>query len=74
MGRDTELQSTVDLLSQANISEKLDISDSSDLASGPLTGPADVDVGNIFEKAFTDQKRPVEGPREATERHGSIPE
>lgn len=74
MGRDTEVQSTVDLLSHANALEKLDLSDPSASASGPMTGPADVDSSNVFEKAFTDHKRPVEEPRDTSQRLGSNPE
>ena len=76
MGRDTEVQSTVDLLSHTNALERLDLSDPSASASGPMTGPADVDSGNVFEKAFTDHKRPVEEEqhRDPSQRHGSNPE
>lgn len=75
MGRDTEVQSTVDLLSHATALDKLDLSDPSASASGPMTGPADMDSGNVFEKAFTDHKSPIEEELpDAFQRHGANPE
>ena len=57
----SEIQSVVDLLVQANIigNESRDTQHSRQL-HGPLTGPADVE-GNVFEKAFVPQTQsPVE--------------
>ena len=50
---DTEVQSMVDLLIRANVigSDTRDNS-GSQLLHGPLTGPADIDGRNVFEKAF----------------------
>lgn len=73
MYKDTDVQSMVDLLPQANISEKADSSDTTGLTRGLMTGPPDVDAGNIFDKAFMDHKRPQEAPREVSQRHGSEP-
>lgn len=57
---DEEIQSMMELLARANILGK-DVSQlqGMGLSSGPLTGPADVDGANIFEKSFTQQS---EGP------------
>lgn len=52
---DPEVQSMVDLLSKANILE--DQGRSAGLGRGPLTGPADVDNSNVFEKAFYDRNQ-----------------
>lgn len=72
---DTEIQSTVDSLSQANLSERESASDLAGLARGPFTGPADVDANNVFDKAFTDYKTPAEESLEtASQRHVSVPE
>jgi protein-serine/threonine kinase len=48
---DTELQSMMELLARANVLGK-DNSRFQNMAPGPLTGPADVDAENIFEKSF----------------------
>ena len=48
---DAELQSMMDLLKRANVLGNEPRHNES-LAHGPLTGPADVDSSNIFEKSF----------------------
>ena len=54
---DTEIQSMVDLLVQANIlGSEGDDTDQSRQLHGPLTGPADIE-GNVFEKAFLPHSR-----------------
>ena len=50
---DAELQSMMDLLAHANVlGNDTDNALHSGYFNGPLTGPADVDGGNIFEKSF----------------------
>ena len=50
---DAELQSMMDLLARANVlGNDADNTVHSRYLNGPLTGPADVDGGNIFEKSF----------------------
>jgi protein-serine/threonine kinase len=50
---DAELQSMMDLLKKANIlGVDTGIAENDLLSYGPLTGPADVDGANIFEKSF----------------------
>lgn len=49
---DAEMQGMIDLLTRANLLGKDGLSGSN---LGPLTGPADVDVGNPFESSFTQQ-------------------
>lgn len=51
---DTEIQSMVDLLSRAHVLGD-EAGYSTGPGRGPLTGPADVDNGNVFEKAFNDR-------------------
>jgi len=52
---DAEIQSMVDLLSKANVWEKDNQNRPPGLSRGPLTGPADVDGENIFEKTFSNR-------------------
>ena len=50
---DAGIQDMIDLLARANVLGKdIDNAQLSQFVHGPLTGPADVDGGNIFEKAF----------------------
>lgn len=51
---DTEAQSMVDLLSNANVLGSEEGSFRAGQCTGPATGPADIDSNNVFEKAFTD--------------------
>lgn len=55
---DAEIQSVMDLLTRANVLGD-DINNAQKLRDqhGPLTGPANVDGGNIFEKAFVPMSR-----------------
>jgi protein-serine/threonine kinase len=56
MSGDAEVQSVVDLLSKANI---LGREDRYNYARGPMTGPAVVDSGDVFEKAFSESQGPM---------------
>ena len=50
---DAEIQSMMELLARANIlGNDIEHSQKARFLNGPLTGPADVDAANIFEKAF----------------------
>ena len=50
---DTEIQSMMELLTRANVlGNDIDGSQKAHCLNGPLTGPADVDASNVFEKAF----------------------
>ncbi|KAL4890769.1 putative serine/threonine protein kinase [Aspergillus ambiguus] len=51
---DTEVQSMVDLLSKSNVLAKESNTNYSGLTRGPVTGPAVVDTGNVFEQAFAE--------------------
>jgi protein-serine/threonine kinase len=48
---DTEIQGMMDLLARANM---LETQEHQNQARGPITGPADINGDNIFEKAFSD--------------------
>jgi protein-serine/threonine kinase len=48
---DTEIQGMMDLLTRANI---LETPDHHNHGRGPITGPAEINGDNIFEKAFSD--------------------
>lgn len=53
---DSEIQSMMDLVSRANLLEHSEGNlRHAGLVSGPITGPADVDGDNIFDKAFGEQ-------------------
>jgi protein-serine/threonine kinase len=49
---DTEIQSMVDLLSKANVLDQDSQGRQLGTARGPLTGPAEVEADNIFERSF----------------------
>ncbi len=50
---DAEIQSMMELLVRANVlGNDIEHSQRSRFLSGPLTGPADVDASNVFERAF----------------------
>lgn len=53
MAGDAEAQSMVELMSKTSIAGKDDRHNYAGLSRGPLTSPADVDSGNIFDQAFT---------------------
>ncbi|KAI9041194.1 serine/threonine-protein kinase [Aspergillus affinis] len=63
-GSDKEAQSLVDLLSKTSFSEKEDHVQFRNLARGPMTGPADVAGGDLFERAFMDSQRSAIGTNE----------
>ncbi|KAI9923392.1 hypothetical protein ASPWEDRAFT_24864 [Aspergillus wentii DTO 134E9] len=58
-GGDVDVQSMADLMSKSSVFERDDRSHFAAMTRGPLTGPADVESNNIFEKAFTDHQSPV---------------
>ena len=50
---DAEIQSMMELLARANVlGNDIERSQKTRFLDGPLTGPADVDASNVFEKAF----------------------
>ena len=54
---DAEIQDMIDLLARANVlGRDVDNAHFSQFINGPLTGPADFESGNVFEKSF--QPRP----------------
>lgn len=53
---DTEIQSMVDLLSKANVLDKESQASHAGMSHGPLSGPAEVDGDNIFERAFNEHR------------------
>ncbi|KAE8139296.1 hypothetical protein BDV38DRAFT_269838 [Aspergillus pseudotamarii] len=65
---DAEVQSVVDLLSKANV---LGREDRYNYSRGPMTGPAVVDTGDVFEKAFSESQRPMAEIKELP--HGCAP-
>lgn len=66
IGNDKEAQSMVDLLSKTGISEKEDqINYRSLAARGPMTGPADVSGGDLFERAFMESQSSAIGANES---------
>ncbi|PWY91077.1 Pkinase-domain-containing protein [Aspergillus heteromorphus CBS 117.55] len=71
LGGDADTQSVVDFLSKTSLSGRDDRYNYT-LSRGPMTGPADMDTGNIFDRAFT-QPQPTTDPiRETTLEHGSL--
>ena len=64
---DAEIQSMMDLLARANIHGRdVDSDHNARTLYGPLTGPADFDRGNIFEKAFVPRPRSSDPPKGAS--------
>lgn len=59
---DSDLQSMMDLLTRANVLEEEQSN-----ARAPLTGPADVNGDNIFERAFSDHGSPPTSTRDASQ-------
>ncbi|KAI3030518.1 hypothetical protein CBS147345_1839 [Aspergillus niger] len=59
-GGDADTQSVVDYLSKTSVSGKDDRYNYAGLSRGPMTGPADVDSGNIFERAFAESQLSAE--------------
>lgn len=55
MSGDSDIQSMMDLLTQAHVLDE----DPAHQNRGPMTGPADVNGDNIFERAFSDGGSPV---------------
>lgn len=66
---DAGIQDMIDLLARANVLGKdIDNAQLSQFVNGPLTGPADVDGGNIFEKAFQPRSsKQLDGPFEKSD-------
>ena len=66
---DAGVQDMIDLLARANVLGKVtDNAQLSQFVHGPLTGPADVDGGNIFEKSFQPRSsNQLDGPSETSE-------
>lgn len=52
---DSDIQGMMDLLTRAHVLEE----DAATIARGPVTGPADVNGDNIFERAFSERGAPV---------------
>lgn len=63
---DAEVQDMIDLLAKANVLGKnIEDAQLAQFLHGPLTGPANVDGGNVFEKAFQPQSpEQLDGPSE----------
>ena len=57
---DSDLQNMMDLLSRAHVLDE----DHANRTQGPITGPADVNGDNIFERAFSERGSPI-SPRDA---------
>lgn len=55
MTGDTDIQHMMDLLTRAHVLDE----DPANQSRGPVTGPADVNGDNIFERAFSDRGSPV---------------
>ncbi|MCJ1271328.1 hypothetical protein MMC22_011228 [Lobaria immixta] len=80
VSEDAEIQSMMELLTRANVLGD-DINNAQKLRDhhGPLTGPANVDGGNVFEKAFVPvsqsprQLDEMAGEEEGQQRKGSDP-
>ncbi|KAE8349854.1 hypothetical protein BDV28DRAFT_140334 [Aspergillus coremiiformis] len=66
---DAEVQSVVDLLSKANV---LGRDDRYNYARGPMTGPAIIDSGDVFEKAFFESQRPMAEIKELPHGHAPV--
>ncbi|KAF7588395.1 hypothetical protein BBP40_005755 [Aspergillus hancockii] len=58
---DAEVQSVVDMLSKANVLGR------DNYARGPMTGPAFVDSGDVFEKAFSESQGPMANIQEISQ-------
>lgn len=61
---DTEIQGMMDLLARANI---LESQENQAKGRGPITGPAEINGDNIFEKAFSDGGSSPISTRDATQ-------
>lgn len=59
---DTDLQGMMDLLTRANVLDE----DPSKQSQGPITGPADYNGDNIFERAFSDHSTSPVSSRDLT--------
>ncbi|THC89419.1 hypothetical protein EYZ11_011135 [Aspergillus tanneri] len=66
---DKEVQSVADLLSKTNFSGKEDKYNCGSLAWGPMTGPAEVYGGDIFEKAFMESQNSAADVKELPQEH-----
>ncbi|OOF95986.1 hypothetical protein ASPCADRAFT_168844 [Aspergillus carbonarius ITEM 5010] len=71
-GGDADTQSVVDFFSRTNVSGREDRYNYAGLSRGPVTGPADVDSVNIFERAFAEPQLPVEQLKETAQEHASL--
>lgn len=61
---DTEMQGMMDLLARANM---LETQENQIQGRGPITGPAEINGGNIFEKAFSDSDSSPVSTRDGTQ-------
>ncbi|RJE18227.1 serine threonine protein kinase, partial [Aspergillus sclerotialis] len=68
---ETDIQSTADHLSRASVSGKEDLSNYASIVRGPMTGPAYMGAGNVFEKSFTEHKQRVESQEAGNETDAS---
>ncbi|KAJ5287751.1 hypothetical protein N7478_003437 [Penicillium angulare] len=61
MTGDSDIQSMMDLLTRANVLDE----ESGNYGGGPITGPAEVNGHNIFERAFSDHGSPPVSTRDS---------
>ncbi|KAJ5919772.1 hypothetical protein N7454_009607 [Penicillium verhagenii] len=61
MSGDTDIQSMMDLLTRAHVLDE----ESANHGRGPITGPAEVNGDNIFERAFSDRGSPPVSARDS---------
>ncbi|OJJ51326.1 hypothetical protein ASPZODRAFT_138430 [Penicilliopsis zonata CBS 506.65] len=73
---DSDLQSMVDLLSRAQVLDKENQTQHAGgfHPRGPITGPADVEGGNVFEKAFSSSEALSEQQQNYFLEHGMVSE
>lgn len=70
MSGDTEKQSMKDLLSKANVLDKQTRASHAGMSHGPITGRADVDGDNIFERAFNEHRLSQEALKNSSQVNG----
>lgn len=68
---DTDIQSMMELLTRANVLEE----NPSKQSQGPITGPAEINGHNVFEKAFSDHSTSPVSSQDLTREHSfpSVP-
>ncbi|PWY73824.1 serine/threonine protein kinase [Aspergillus sclerotioniger CBS 115572] len=71
-GGDADTQSVVDFFSRTTVSGREDRYNYAGLSRGPVTGPADVDSVNIFERAFAEPQLPADQLKETAQEHASL--